>query len=548
MHAHAIPQRMKAPLLPAASTWPRLVLVAICISIGALNHTLWWVAPCALLVLALDLVAGWLLENNPHRGPGVHPALLLEVVAAVVLGVAIAPDMTAPGLLPLLILPAFRAGEYAGRLFGVSLVALCCLLIFGLGRVDGKPPGPPAIDTAILWLGLALVVTLAGAWLRGIEAAQAQAQPRAAQEAAALLRRLDTLADAMDGGFDAPASAELMLRELAASVTVRRAAVLVGSAADPAVPLAVRGCERVPWPDPSKDHSPLHDVWRAGASLVTTWSVEDVQRSVLAVPLLDADGAQIGALVADREAALPFTRQDLAEMEQVAYTYGGNVDVALSFAALREHAGMEERERLAREMHDGIAQELVALGYRIDIVRRQAKAHAPHVTEPLDEVRADLTQVLADLRLRIADLRLAVRPDRGLGAVIGDRLQRFGATSNLSVTLRLNETGFRLPAHTETALYRLFLHVLEDARHAPGATAVEVTLTVAAPQAFLRISHDGESDLLPERLAENPLSPVGGEVIVDQLPRGGVVVQAYLHRSAISGPRPLTREKMPQRS
>lgn len=542
--------RLPAPPLPAASTWPRVVLVAVSISIGAIEHNLLWVAPFALLVLALDLLAGWLLENQHHDGPGVHPALALEVVAAAVLGVAIGPDMmtSSRGLLPLLILPAFRAGEYAGRLFGVAIVALSGVLILGVASLTSGHRGAPEYDSAVLWLGLALVVALVGGWFRGVESAQSKVQPRAAQEAAALLRRLGTLADAMEGGFDAPASAELMLRELARSVRVRRAAVLVGSAGDPAVPLAVRGCERVPWPDPGKQESPVHAVWRAGASVVTNWSTGDNERSVLAVALLDADGRQIGALVADREGSLPFTRQDLTQMESVVHTHGGSIDVALSFAALREHAGMEERERLAREMHDGIAQELVALGYRIDIVRRQVKQELPNLAIPMDALRADLTLVLADLRLRIADLRLAVRPDRGLGAVIGDRLQRFGTTSGLSVGLRLNETGFRLPAHTETALYRLFLRVLDDARHAPGATTVDVNLTVAAPQVFLLICHDGQSDLRQERLAQNSLTSIGGEVVVDRLPHGGVVVQAYLHRSAISGTRPLTQERIPQRS
>lgn len=525
------------------SAWPRLVLVAMGLCVAAVEGSALVVLPWALLVLALDLSTGWLVEHRPRSAVGIHPALALEVLAAGILGTAIGVDLSGTrGLLPLLLVPAFRAGVCAGRVLTVIVVALSGLLMFGVDRFDGGSAPAPDLSSSVLWLGLALATGLIGAWVRGVESAPAHA--RAAQDAAALLRRLGSPADTMDGSVDAPACAELMLAELGRAVLLRRAAVLVGLCAGPAVPLAVRGCEQVPWPDPDQDGSPLHGVWSSGTSLVTSWASDGVERSILATVLHDAEGGQIGALVADREGCQPFTPRDLAAMEKVVQTHGGNIDLALSFAALREHAGMEERERLAGEMHDGIAQELVALGYRIDIVRRQLRSELPRLSGPLDAVRADLTHVLADVRLRIADLRLAVRPDRGLGAIIGDRLQRFGATSELSVTLRLDETGFRLPAHTETALYRLLLHVLEDARHAPGATEVEVNLTVAAPQAFLRISHDGCSELRQERLAQHPLTGLGGEILVDQLPDRGVVVQVYLHRSRGSAPRPLTPERI----
>jgi hypothetical protein len=159
------------------------------------------------------------------------------------------------------------------------------------------------------------------------------------------------------------------------------------------------------------------------------------------------------------------------------------VDVAMIFASLRQHAAFEERERLAREMHDGIAQELVALGYRFDVARREATREAPAFAPTLQEARADLSRVLTDLRLRIADLRLAVRPDQGLGAVVGARLQQFGAATGLTVGLRLSESPYRLPAHLETLIYRLILDVLNDARNAPGITGIEARLDVNAPQA-----------------------------------------------------------------
>jgi len=203
--------------------------------------------------------------------------------------------------------------------------------------------------------------------------------------------------------------------------------------------------------------------------------------------------------------------------------------VALIFAALRQKAAFEERERLAREMHDGIAQELVALGYRIDVAYKQATTASPEFAPVLGEARADLSRVLTDLRLRIADLRLAVRPDQGLGAVVGARLQQFGAATGVTVGLRLSESPYRLPAHMETLIYRLILDVLNDARNAHGVTGIEARLDVNAPQAKLEISHDGESQLATDAFRDHPLTALGATIDVQGGGHGGVTVTLALH-------------------
>jgi signal transduction histidine kinase len=264
--------------------------------------------------------------------------------------------------------------------------------------------------------------------------------------------------------------------------------------------------------------------------------------------LRDNSGERIGVVVLDRSATNPFSSGDFKAAVEVGEIHSANLDVALIFAALRERAGYEERERLAREMHDGIAQELVAIGYSIDVLRRQAKAEAPGLSTSLNALREDLSGVLVDLRLRISDLRIAVRPDQGLGAIVGARMQRFGSSTGLGVVLRLNESGFRLPAHVESLIYRLVLDGLADARHAPGATTVDLTLDVEAPQAFLRIKHDGLSAIRQEDFADHPLTALGATIVVDSTATSGVVLQMYLRQRRSAEHAPLITERIPQRS
>jgi len=532
----------------------RSAIVAMAIAVGAIGHdvlsgldvlsVLLW----ALLILVLDLVAGILLGFGPAQSKTRrNQALMVTLLGAAVAGAAIATSQTtplSPGML-LLLIPAFRAGEVRGRLAAVAAVTMSMIVALGAALASG-PLTSGNVTSSLQWAILALGVGLLGAFTAVLT--DRRTRPRspsapAAQEAARLLRRLSDIAGTLDGGFDAPAAAELLLHAVNDKIPGSRMAVLVGVGSEPAVPLALRGIDRLPWPSPTTADSLIGRVWRTGVAEAGLWASVNEERAIAAAPLRNSDGARIGIVVIDRLASAPFVNDDLRALVNIAQGHGANVDVALIFAALRQNAAFEERERLAREMHDGIAQELVALGYRIDAARRQATATAPQFASTLDDMRSDLSRVLADLRLRIADLRLAVRPDQGLGAVVGARLQQYGAATGLTVGLRLSESPYRLPAHLETLIYRLILEVLNDARNARGVTGIEARLDVNAPQAWLHITHDGESQLAADAFRDHPLIALGATIEV-QPSVSGVTVSLALNDRLPRKPTNLVPERM----
>lgn len=541
---------MRSSWTRSTGTWLRVGIVCLSLTIAAAEGRALGVLPWALLVLTVELAIARLraLPGSTDRN---REAFALVQVGAALAGTGLwIGTSPAAGAFCLLLVPAFRAGEAFGR--RAALVTVAVGTVIGmLGTASRGHLDAVILTNVIQWCGLAFLIGVLGAWSTFLRTPRltAEVSHSAAREAAVLLRRLDTLAGSIDGGFDAPASAELMLDALEAEVRSTRRGVLVGFGTDPAIPLALRGAERAPWDDPTGDvGGVLGAAWRDGLSGVGLRSTLDEERALMAVALCDASGDRIGVMVLDRSSEQPFSAAELAAAVEVAELHSANLDVALIFAALRERAGYEERERLAREMHDGIAQELVALGYRIDVLRRQSVHEAPGVTDSLQGLRTDLSEVLADLRLRIADLRIAVRPDKGLGAVVGSRLQQFGSSSGLAVVLRLNESGFRLPAHIETLVYRLILDVLADARHAAGATSVDLTLDVAAPQAFLRMVHDGISGLQEEDFVDHPLTALGATIVVDRKPVSGFVLQMHLRQRQSAKHASLTSERIPLRS
>jgi signal transduction histidine kinase len=531
----------------AMPTRLRLGVALGVVILAALDDSLVTALPWILLVVTLDLSATGLAHLSPAVGGGIRRAQLFALLCASAVVAGAAMGYADPWAKLLILIPALHAGLRRGRravavVFALGL-AVGMATAWQLERLDQTEA--QRIVVASL---LALVIGLLGAWSHHLDAAPATVDPDIAAEAGHLLRRLHELAETLDTGFDAPGSAEMVLQDLANHMRASRSAVLVGYGDNPAVPLAIRGADRVPWPDPMDPDSVLAAAWHDGTAMLTEWSDDLVSRSVIVVPLSDDNGRRLGLLVADRPLVTPFTVDDLAAADDVARRHAVNIDLSVLFAGLRERAGLEERERLAREMHDGIAQEVVALGFGLDSLRHRARTEDSPLAEDLDALRVEVSRVLADLRLHIADLRIAVRPDTGLGAMIGARLQNFGSSSGVTTRMHLSETGFRLPAHTEVLIYRLFLQVLSDARHSLNPTTMEVRLNVAAPRVELWMSHDGTSSLTPRDFTDHPLLSMGGQISVEPYAGEGVAVRIRLQARGAAPSATLSNERIPQPS
>jgi signal transduction histidine kinase len=202
---------------------------------------------------------------------------------------------------------------------------------------------------------------------------------------------------------------------------------------------------------------------------------------------------------------------------------------------------VEERDRLAREMHDGVAQDLAFIGYRLDALRLQAAKVDESLAASAAELRSDLTDLIANLRLSITDLRTTVSADRGLGSALSSYVRAIGAGNKLTVHLSLQESPFRLPAEQEVALFRLAQATAQEARRTGRAGSLWVTLSVDPPSARLLVEYDGPLDAPdPGQLAEvtAALERLGGSIGVRARDGGGAVVEARFEGEPHAGDRP----------
>ena len=518
---------------PWIVTFIRAALLALCtmltaLGLGSGGRATWLIvlAGVALLAVVLPQGRGW--------------AAGLAVIESGLAAYAVA--RTGGGISPLLgYLPAvaFAAGIALG-LRGVLLTAATAGAFAGFAWFVELTPATGTqgyVSAAAQWTVIALVLGACGAWVRSVAGQSATTRDRYA-EAYRLLDQLRAVTRSLPGSLDPGTAAAALLDRVRPLGPVHRAAVLLHTG-ERFVPLAVHGARRVPWRPSVDDPGPVGKAWRSQKPVIDRRRPDlggRRQGSALAVvPMLAGDRA-VGLVILESTDHEAFDDAMVDAVRRTAEEATPAIETASLFDELRTSAAAEERSRLAREMHDGIAQDLAYLGYQVDALTRSLeKGDAAAAAEQSRELRGEMSRLTQDLRLSITDLRSSIGPARSLGAALSEYARSAGTGAGLTVHLSLTEEVVRLPADTEVGLLRIAHEAIASARRATGVRNLWVSLVVDPPSYTLDISDDGvvngSRTGLSQRSAEimqEIAARIGGVLQVAPRPGGGTAVRVLL--------------------
>ena len=151
----------------------------------------------------------------------------------------------------------------------------------------------------------------------------------------------------------------------------------------------------------------------------------------------------------------------------------------------------EERNRLARELHDTVAQTLYGITLQSEAARRHlAGGKQDTVDDYLMGIQETTQQTLQEIRLLIFELRPPVVELEGLAAALRTRLAAVEERSGLTVQHEIEDIG-RLAPEIETGLYRIGQEALNNIIRHAQASRVEVELSQSGGRVQLVISDDG---------------------------------------------------------
>jgi signal transduction histidine kinase len=215
-------------------------------------------------------------------------------------------------------------------------------------------------------------------------------------------------------------------------------------------------------------------------------------RSLLAVPVLCKGPFRGNLYLADKESAGAFSSEDEETLVRFATAAAIAIDNTYLHQQLRALAVAEERVRIGREMHDGLAQVLAYVNTKAQAVEEllhqgkseQAAGHLKQLAEAAREVHADVREQIAGLRVDVFAER---SPAEALQEVVS-LWQRY-----CSIPVELEVDGdLQLPPLAQLQVLRIVQEALSNVRKHAGATEVRVGLAPDGGDLVIVVEDDGK--------------------------------------------------------
>jgi len=222
---------------------------------------------------------------------------------------------------------------------------------------------------------------------------------------------------------------------------------------------------------------------------------------ILAVPIKDGNRVLGCIFAANKSSGGGFTARD----EEVLALFAAHAAIALINARLYERARelsvLEERARLARDLHDAVSQKLFSI--RVKARAASVLAGRDPASGDTDRAAAEMESVAALAGDAQAELRAVIDglapPEISEGGLVGS-LRRYALLAGKAHGVRVRFTANDLPAlgaDREAVLYRIAQEALHNALRHSGAAEVTVSVCATARKVTLEVSDEGKG-FVPE--------------------------------------------------
>lgn len=259
-------------------------------------------------------------------------------------------------------------------------------------------------------------------------------------------------------------------------------------------------------------------------------------RSELTVPI-KTRGKVIGVLDVQSDRLDAFDKSDLVVLQSLAHQAAVGIENARLYEQAQQVAVLEERQRLARELHDSVTQAMYGVTLYAEAAARLLSAgQAEPAYGHLQEVRQTAQEALREMRLLIFELRPPVLEQAGLAAALQARLETVEGRSGLKTEFVV-EGERLLPADIEAGLYRIAQETMNNVLKHAQAHCISVHLRQNEQTVVLEIIDDGigfELDAARRQGGlglpgmEERVTQLGGELTIRSRPREGTSVRVEI--------------------
>jgi signal transduction histidine kinase len=260
---------------------------------------------------------------------------------------------------------------------------------------------------------------------------------------------------------------------------------------------------------------------------------------MILVPLAER-GRAFGTLNAVRmRGGKPFTQEDVDLLQR----FADQAAIALEYARAQREAQrvaiLEDRERIAKELHDGVIQSLFAVG--MGLQGAALLSEDPEQAERIEGAVTEIDRVIRDLRNYIFGLRPGILADRQLDQALRQTAQEFEARSGIVTVVEIDETVAAELASSAADVLQATREALSNIGRHANATTCRVSLRREGASAVLEIDDDGRGfDPATARRGdgltnlEQRAEALGGKATIESAPDQGTTVRLVIPLEGIS--------------
>lgn len=273
-------------------------------------------------------------------------------------------------------------------------------------------------------------------------------------------------------------------------------------------------------------------------------AINSPRTSVIAAPLF-VQNVPVGVLaVGDNPEARQFTEDDIQTVQLLAQAAGAILEKAHGRSQEQALTIHRERTRLARELHDGLAQNLASLLLKAELCHDIAREVAPELAQQVDGLAEGIQQAVRETRAAIASLHELPSDGERLMDALGLLAARFETQARVPVALSWEGQAHRaFPAAAHVALLRVAQEALANVRKHACAQNVCVNLNASDPKIVeLTVHDDGCGFEASDYEAVGPeqgqrfglrgmrerMEELGGSLRIETAPGQGATVTAVL--------------------
>jgi PAS domain S-box-containing protein len=253
----------------------------------------------------------------------------------------------------------------------------------------------------------------------------------------------------------------------------------------------------------------------------------DRVRALLSVPIIAGDGL-FAIFTIYYTAAHDFTEEERRILQALAHRAALAIENARLYEAARGMAALEERQRLARELHDSVSQALYAIGLNAAAARQDRAADSARRDRLIGDVIGLAEAGLTEMRALIFELRPESLEQEGLVGALKKQVAAVQARYRLTVNATFSREP-DVPLSTKEALYRVAQEALHNVAKHARAQALDLALEATSSELVLRVVDDGKGfdpkssfpGHLGLRSMRERVGAVGGSLEIDSAPGKG---------------------------